>query len=330
MKRLLLIVLLLIAPALQTARANSVDDASGKIAASLQKQYAGPGSQDIAIGDFVTVNIPRSTFGGYFTEALGEALKSKPSTTIIDQQKVDGVLRKREFSFNTEFDYKVLNDISYDIFQSAQETPTSYCFGQIKESGDDIKISVKMVDAITGATIAAASVTFPSDETTDRLLGRPIRVRKPLVPDTVVVVKERVVEKYIEKPVEKPAAPQANAGWIGFRIQGFVLSLKKCYFSGNDIVYEFAATNENDLTKTLAVDRAQVVDQEGNIVRCHQMSVGSQRESTYFRADLLSNVPVKVTFTFSGLSPKLTTMKALQITAQGQEFLLRDVPIEKE
>jgi len=326
MKRLLLVMLAMCALMYQPASANSVDDASAKLAAQLQKAYARAGAQDIAIADFVTVNIPRSTFGEYLTEALTDALKSKPSTKILDQQRVDDVLEKRGFTFNAPFDYSVLDEISQDIFQAAQDTPTSYCFGAIKESGDDIKISVRLIHAMTGAEIASASVTFPSDETTDRLLGKPIRVRKPAKPDTVVVVKERVIEKYVEKSADKPA----SAGSTGIKIQGFVVTLKKCFFSGNELVFAFIATNENDITRTLSMERAQVVDMDGNISRCHQMSVGSKREGTYFRSDLASGVPVKVSLAFDGLSPKMSVVKALQVTAQGQEFVLRDVVIEKE
>ncbi len=328
MKRLLPVLLAVCALMYQPASANSVDDASAKLAAQLQKAYARAGAQDIAVGDFMTVNIPRSTFGAYLTEALTDALKSKPSTKIIDQQRVDDVLEKRGFSFNTPFDFGVLDEISQDIYRSAQDTPTSYCYGAIKESGDDIKISVRLIHAMTGAEIAAASVTFPSDETTDRLLGKPIRVRKPAKPDTVVVVKERIVEKYVGKSAD--TQPPSTGGTAGFKIQGFVVTLKKCSFSGNELVFAFIATNENDITKTLSMERAQVVDVEGNISRCHQMSVGSKREGTYFRSDFASNVPVKVGLAFDGLSPKMTVVKALQVTVQGQEFVLRDVVIEGE
>jgi hypothetical protein len=327
MKRFVLAVLITCAAAWQPISANSVDDASARIAAELQKAYAAVGSQDVAIGDFVTVNNSHSTFGVYLTDALGEALSAKPATKVIDQKRVNDVLAKREFSFNVSFDYQVLNDISYDIFQLAQETPTSYCFGAIKESGDDIKIMVKLIDAMTGKAIASSSVTFPSDETTDRLLGKPIRVRKPLRPDTVVVVKERVVEKLVDRPA---AAAVTAQGGQGFKIQGFVVTLKKCSFSGNDLVFSFVAVNENDLTKTLTMERGRVVDHEGNMVNCRMMSVGSINEGTYVRSDFMSNVPVKVTLTFSGLSPRLSVVKALQVTAQGQEFVLRDVPVEKE
>lgn len=347
MKRLLLVVLIGIATAIRPAHANSVDDASIKIATALQKIYVSVAPQDIALGDFVTLNIPTATFGDYLTEALGEALKAQPSTTIIEQKKVDGVLKNRRVVFNTDFNYTLLHDISYDIFQATQETPTSFCYGQIKESGDDIKISVKLIDATTGATIAATAQTFPSDETTDRLLGKPIRVRKPVTPDTVVIVKERIVEKYIdrivEKPIEQPAErpvvkpvempaekPVTQAGTIGFKIDGFTVNLKKCSFSGTDIVFEFVGTNTNDMTKTLRMDHAQVVDVEGNVLRCHEMSVGSHREGTYFRTDFLANVPVKVSLSFSGLSPKTTVVKALQVTAQGQEFVLRDIFVDRE
>lgn len=328
MKRLLLVLFTMCAGAVLPMFANSVDDASAKLAAQLQKKYAGVGRQDVAMADFVTAAMPRSTFGEYLTEALTEALKTKPLTTVIDQQRVDEVLRNHNFTFNTSFDIAMLDKLAAEIFESANDTPTSFCFGQIKEAGEDIKITVKMVHAMTGAEIAAASITFPSDETTDRLLGKPIRQRKPAKPDTVVVVKERIVEKIVEKPAEKPAA--AAIGPQGFKIQGFTVSLKKCFFSGNELVFAFIATNENDITKTLTMDHGQVVDTEGNVARCHQMSVGTVREGTYFNTDFASNVPVKVALAFNGLSPKLTVVKALRVTAQGQEFVLRDIVIEKE
>jgi hypothetical protein len=51
---------------------------------------------------------------------------------------------------------------------------------------------------------------------------------------------------------------------------------------------------------------------------------------SYVRVDLVSNVPVKAVMKFKDVSMKLTSVKALQIVAEDHEFVLRDIPIEKE
>jgi TolB-like protein len=335
MKRFASAFFIMVTAAWSPAFASSVDDASAKIVAEFQKSNTRSTAHDIAIGDFVTLNFPAATFGAYFVESLGEAMKGSTAFKVIDQERVSKVLKNRAFSFNSEYDYIVLDAISQDIYETARETPTVYCYGQIKEVGDDVKISGKLIDAITGATIATAAVTFPSDETTDRLLGKPIREHKAERRDTVVVVKERVVEKIVEKPVEKPidqpkvVTDTPGPAAQGFNIEGFVVTLKKCSFSGNELVFAFSVTNENDLTKYFALERGRVVDPNGNVIDCNRVSLGTTGSGNYARTDLISNVAVNALVGFVGVSPKLTTVKALQITAQGHEFVLRDIVIEK-
>jgi hypothetical protein len=184
MKRYVYVLFIMVIAAGSSVLASGIENASAKIVSELQKSNTRTTAHDIAIGEFVTWGYPRAAFGAYFVEALGDAMKDNKSFKVIDQQKVTGVLKNRSFSFNDGYENTVLETISKDIFKTAQETPTAYCFGQVKEIGDEIKITAKLIDAITGATISTATVIFSSDETTDRLLDKPSRTRKPAVTGT--------------------------------------------------------------------------------------------------------------------------------------------------
>ncbi|HLP16982.1 MAG TPA: hypothetical protein VK470_12030 [Bacteroidota bacterium] len=341
MKRLLPAVLILCLAASSHLFASGVEIASSKIVAELKKGYSKRTTQDIVLADFVTLNVPQSTFGSYLTESLTEAFKSDASVTVIDQQKVDAILGRHNVAFNAGYDYTGLDALSQEIFASANNTPTAYCFGQIREFGDDIKITVKMIDAITGDPVASSSVTFPSDETTDRLLGKPVRVRKPAKPDTVVVYKDRVIEKpaaastiepYTAKTIETYTAKSLDTrpSVQEFKTQGFIVTLKKCYFSGDALVFDFSVLNENDVTKAFELQQCQVIDPNGNAVNVDRLNIGTKNGGSFVRADLVSNAPVKASMIFQGLSPRLTSIRALQLTAAGREFVLRDIVIEKE
>ena len=96
--------------------------------------------------------------------------------------------------------------------------------------GDEIKITIKLVDAISGSSIALSSVKFPSDETTDKLLSKPIREHKAARVDTVVVVKEKIVET--PAPVQTQEDSKAIISINGFKIGSFSVSLKQCSYAG--------------------------------------------------------------------------------------------------
>jgi TolB-like protein len=335
MTRIVCVLCIIVMAGWSFAYSSSIDSVSAKIAVELQKGDKRSTQHDIAIGDFVTPDYPHADFGKYFTESLGEAMQRTPSFKIIDQDKVTKVLTNRMFFFNQGYEYTALDSISQDIYKTAQETPTAFCFGKIMEIGDEIKITAKLIDAITGATITTASVAFPSDEITDKLLGKPIRERKPGRRDTVVVVKERVIEKVVERAGEKPIDhPKMNTdsrvpASQGFNIQGFSVTLKKCSFAGDELIFAFSVLNENDLTKVFSIERGRIVDPDGNAIDCNRVTLGTISGGYIARTDLISNVAVNAFVSFKGVSPKFTTIKALQLTAEGHEFVLRDIVVEK-
>lgn len=352
MKRSVFIAALLLIVAVSHAAASGVETASAKIVSELKKGYSKKTAQDIVLADFVTVNASGSAFGDYLAGALADAFKSDASVRLLDQEKAAAVLKEHNVRFNgNTVGYTTLNEVSQALFTVTNTTPTAFCYGQIKEEGDDIRITVKMVDAETGDAIAASSVKFASDETTDKLLGKPVRVRKPVKPDTVVVVKERIVEKTVEKPVEKApeqknaqpvgvytaqtievyhATPLDGKPALGFKTDGFEASLKKCTFSAGELVFEFLVTNGNEVTKDFWFERCRFVDEDGNAMKSERLALGEKTGYSVVRTDLVSNTPVKGRIIFTGVSPKLSTVKTLQISAMGREYVLRDIPIEKE
>jgi len=310
--------------------ATSVDDATAKLAVDLQNQYKQKSVLKIGIADLVTPGNAQSGFGDYLTESFGDAFNAAGSKfKVIEQQSVSAVFFKKKVQLNKPYDNGTLNAVTKGIFDVTQEAVSGYLYGQIKDMGDEIKITVKLIDAISGSEIALASVKFPSDETTDKLLNKPVRASKLPKTDTVVVVKEHVVEKVIEKPVSAAQETEAVQSGAGFRIGSFSVSLKNCSYSGTSLVVSCMVTNTDELTRELTLRSVRMVDPDGIVYSCNKIVIGNDVGGVYTTSRIIGNVPVQASITFDDVTPGLVKIKALQINAQGQEFVLRDIAINK-
>lgn len=108
------------------------------------------------------------------------------------------------------------------------------------------------------------------------------------------------------------------------REQAFRFVLNGCFHSGSEIRCELLITNTGPDRELLA-DSARLVDQSGNELTSHDISLGASESSgvggRYFmhaHAQLTSNVPIRAAVRFQGASPQATTAKLLEVGFEGK------------
>ena len=304
MKKTMLVMLWCMLMVAAPVLATSVDDAAAKLAVDLQNQYKQKSVLKIGIADLVTPGNAQSGFGEYLTESFGDAFNAAGSKfKVIEQQSVSAVFFKKKVQLNRPYDNGALNTVTKGIFDVTQEAVSGYLYGQIKDMGDEIKIMVKLIDAVSGSEIAFAAVTFPSDEATDKLLNKPVRA------------------------AQETKTTQSGAS---FSTGSFSVSLKNCSYSGTSLVFSCIVTNTDELTRAFTLRSIRMVDPDGMVYSCNKIVIGNDVGGSYVSSKIIGNVPIQASITFNDVTPGLAKIKALQVNAQDQEFVLRDVIINKK
>jgi len=304
--------------------ASSVDNAASKLAADLEKAYGKKGKIYLAVADIVVPTNPDAQFGEYLTTSLTGSLKGSAAFMVVDQEGVSSSLKKMKMLFNKPYDYAILNKVSQAIHSATQVVPQGYLYGQIKDLGKEIQITLKAIDAISGSTIAMASVKFPSDEITDGLLGKPVREVKAAASQPTV----------LEKPVQEKAVVASSAA-VKFKVDVFQVELKSATLQADrTLTLNFLVTNESEDQKRFVfnVGRTSIFDAEGNQYNGEGASIGSSSNERVndFGANVPSQIPVKATVNFLKVSSKLKEIKAVQLYILDREFMLKNIPIINE
>jgi hypothetical protein len=301
--------------------ASSVDNAAVKIGSELEKAYGNKGKIYVAIADIIVPTKPNAEFGSYLTTSLATVFKDSKLFMIVGQEGVDKEFKKAKILLNKPYDFNILNKISQAIHKTTNIAPQGYLYGQIKDMDKEIQITLKMVDAISGSTIALGTVKFPSDETTDMLLGKQVR---------------EIKSGSVSAPIIENKQPEtASVSPAKFKVDGFTVELKSAIL-GSDrmLTLNLLVTNETEDLKrfVLNVGRTFAYDSEGNQYPGEGASIGSASNDRVndFAANVPSMIPVKATVNFLKVSSKLTTLKAIQLFIFDKEFMLRDIPIARE
>jgi hypothetical protein len=73
-----------------------------------------------------------------------------------------------------------------------------------------------------------------------------------------------------------------------------------------------------------------MVDPDGMVYSCNKIVIGNDVGGSYVSSKIIGNVPIQASITFNDVTPGLAKIKALQVNAQDQEFVLRDIIINKK
>jgi hypothetical protein len=219
-----------------------------------------------------------------------------------------------------------LHIVNKDIFDATQDTVGAYLYGQIKDMGSFIMISVKLVDAVSGTIVAHSAVKYSSDETTDNLLGKTVQPRSKLTTDSVVIVQENIVKKpvTVKKTSLKSTGKVRSVQYASsFSVEGVNVGVGSFKYSANSLVLSLSLTNyRTDSTKVLTIKDVRIVDSYENDHYCHTMQIANDNYGGDSISCTLEPGEHKLaTMTFDDVDFGQTTVNELHITAQNEDFI---------
>ena len=168
MRRVLLLILLLLAVAPTAARGQSVTAALGQVAAKIE-QVPAIRSKNVAVGDFPLTTGLMSEMGTFVADQLDAALTGRASAAgfkVVTRSHLCQVIRENKLWVDDRFDpelHKKLGRFAQADFVLA---------GRVTGLGRQLALTVRLVDSETGQQVWAEALTVPLDEGLRALLER--------------------------------------------------------------------------------------------------------------------------------------------------------------
>ena len=168
MRRVLLLILLLLAVAPTAAWGQSVTAALGQVAAKIE-QVPAIKSKNVAVGEFPLTTGLMSEMGTFVADQLDAALTGRASAAgfkVVTRSHLCQVIRENKLWVDDRFDpelHKKLGRFAHADFVLA---------GRVTGLGRQLAMTVRLVESETGQQVWADTITVPLDEGLKALLER--------------------------------------------------------------------------------------------------------------------------------------------------------------
>ena len=289
---------------------------------------------EVALLDFRTADNRITPFNTYLLDAFHQHYKGSPVFKLFDQNNVNRVLKNSEWDLEKSNDFTTYATLREDIFKTLGLGADAFIYGQINDNNETITITAYLIPQGVKPSRLHATITFPSTEETDRLLGKPVvRRRRPPAQDPVVVVRDRVVERevrvvdtvvierevVVERPVEvreKPGQPSGNVVEVpGYRFElnsierihdGSILCKLTVTRLTRDIELNIFRSGWRGTTKIFDEAGAEYVPESINIAN-------KAIRGSYDKHRFIQNVPTQVTFRVRDVDPDISMVSLFEI-----------------
>lgn len=288
----------------------------------------------VAVLDFRTSDNRITAFNTYLQNEFHKNYKNSGNFLLIDQNNINRVLTNNDWDLDKSNDYSVYATLREDIFKTLGVGVDGFIYGQINDNDETITITAYLIPQGVKPSRTHATVTFPSSEETDRLLGKPVKRRPKPRPqrDTVVVVRDRIVERevrlvdtvVIEREVEKPVVvreivsePSENVINIhGYR---FELNSIERLHDGSLTCKMTIIRTQRDMELTIYRNHwrgsTKLFDSSGAEYNPGSIAIANKSEKgSYIGHRFIENVPTPVTFRVQDVDPEITLISLFEIT----------------
>lgn len=309
---------------------------------------------DVAVLDFRTSDNRITAFNTYLQNAFHENYKGSGSFRLYDQNNVNRVLANSEWDLEQSNDFATYATLREDIFKTLGLGADAFIYGQINDNNETITITAYLIPQGVKPARLHATVTFPSSEETDRLLGKPVvRRRRPASQEPVVVVRDRIVERevrvvdtvvverevLVDRPVEvreRPEQPSGNVVEVpGYRFElnsiervhdGSLMCKMTVTRLDRDIELNFYRSGWRGTTKIFDEAGAEHVPESINIAN-------KRIRGAHDNHRFIQDVPTQVTFRVRGVDPDISMISLFEIVLGDDDvekfnIQFRRIPIE--
>lgn len=333
MKTTLLLLVSIFLINLANSQESLLSDHIKSLANELEDNYAAKKPIQVAVLDFRTSDNRITSFNTYLQNEFHKNYKSSGAFRLIDQNNLNRVLANNDWDLDKSNNYEMYATLREDIFKTLGVGADAFIYGQINDNNETITITAYLIPQGVKPSRTHATVTFPSNEETDRLLGKPIKRRPKPRPqrDTVVVVRDRIVERevrlvdtvVIEREVERPvvvrekiADPSENV----INIHGYRFELNSI-----ERLHDGSLTCKMTITRTqrdneLTIYRnnwrgtTKLFDSSGAEYNPESITIANKSEKgSYNSHRFIDNVPTPIIFRVKDVDPEITVISLFEI-----------------
>ena len=316
-----------------------------ELSSDLETRYKGRPGIKIALLEFRTTDDRLLAFNNFIRDEFVLNYQKSTRFKLIDPFMSAKVATDNAWSMKTVSSFPYYEKLGKQFMEKTGYVPDAYIYGQIQDNQESITITAYVV--FTGSTDAKviSAISFPSDEQTDRLLGKPVKIRPKAKPkaDTVYVEKQIVVQSvpdtiYIDRPVVvepvpvKIAEPEVvqplnlpSADYEQFHFQ-----LTEVKYIGEQLFIRFTVVNNFNMEKVLYVNAhsTRIIDNEGNEYLHPEAMLGMANSTHSVNKKMVPGIPMKGEIVFSKI-PMNLTIKLLEVGVQDDKIMFKDLPVGK-
>ena len=353
MKTTLLLLVSILLINYTNAQESLLSDHIKSLSNELEANYAGKKTIQVAVLDFRTSDNRITAFNTYLQNAFQSNYKGSVAFRLIDQNNINRLLSNSNWDLDQSNDFTTYASLREDIFSTLGVGADAFIYGQINDNDETITITAYLIPQGVKPSRTHATITFPSSEETDRLLGKPVKQRPKPRPqrDTVVVVRDRIVERevrlvdtvVIEREVERPvvvrekiAEPSDNVINIhGYR---FELNSIERLHDGSLTCKMTVTRTHRDMELTIYRNHwrgsTKLFDSSGAEYNPESIAIANKSEKgSYIGHRFIENVPTPVTFRVQDVDPEIALISLFEIvlgdaSADAFNIQFRNIRIE--
>jgi len=308
-----------------------------KLSSDLEAHYQGRQGIKIALLEFRTTDDRLLPFNAFIRDEMVLNYQVSEKFKLIDPFMTAKVAAQNNWSMKTVSSFPYYEKLGQQFMEKTGYVPDAWIYGQIQDNEESITLTAYYVPTGTTDAKLVSTVSFPSDEQSDRLLGKPIKIRtKPSPPPDTLVIEHRVViEETVIEPVTQPAPEQlpvenSQTALPSVDYEQFHFELTEVSFIGEKLHIRFSVINKSDLEKKLYITsyNSRIIDNEGGETLKPEVSLGSTQSSYSVNKNMVPGVAIKGEVVFEKF-PDHLTIKLLELGVQDEKISFRDLPVNR-
>lgn len=286
-----------------------------QLSAQMAEKIAGKGKKTVAVVDFTDVEGNVTQLDKFIAEEFSVALAGTgKGFRVIDRTHLKSIIKENKLSATGLIDPETARKLGKIAGVDALVT------GTLTPFGDNVRVTVKVLDAETADVLDAAKSNFAKTQAVNDLLRKDVRDYKVIDQETN---EENTIingEEYAEQ-----------------KINGFTFRLKECKNSGNILgcsVYITSINQDREISMSTHSDHRNVVlyDDIGNEYTASKINIGGQFDNNQITKRLTAGVPVLASFEFKGIdqNASMAILIEIRLFTKNSWFVMeiRNIPIK--
>ncbi|MCI5196203.1 MAG: hypothetical protein D3919_08230 [Candidatus Electrothrix sp. AW5] len=272
-----------------------------KMSATMAEKIAVTKKAKIAVVDFTDLQGDVTELGRFIAEEFSVALVGAgKGFKVVDRTHLKSIIKENKLSATGLIDPATARKLGKIAGVDALIT------GTLTPFGDSVRITAKVLESSTAEVTDAIAGDIAKTEAVKVLLAT------SLTPGDIGKGKPRKSLQTLE------------AG-------GFIFQLMKCELSNGTITFSFLITSPGKDKKIAMYGNrySRLFDYEGNEYGATEAQVGYTKDNSYIEKVLVSDIPVKASISFGGVSPKITGIALLELNCRDFKVQFRKVPLAK-